>query len=396
MQSLGMRFGAHVNAHTGFDETVYELQIPTANPAVIARCSPSSKTLRATCRSIRWKSTRSEASFSRSGGLGSEPGERIRDAQFPILLKGSRYAERLPIGKPEIIRNASHDRLKQFYADWYRPDLMAVIAVGDFDKTAVEAQIRSRFAPIPAAAASAKPRPDYAVPDATGDCLLGRDRPGSHANNSRRVHADARARQSTVGAYRQQMAERLFASMLSDRSTRSAATECAILAAQTSRGIFVRTAEVTSLNALVAQGGVERGSTALFTELDRVARFGFTATELDRAGRSLQRILENAAVEKNKSPSGPLADEFIRNFLQGEPIPGIVYEYALIQRFLPEITLPEMNALAKNWAPDRNRVVIISAPEKDQGRPAGRREDDRRDCSGHRHGVDGICRYRQH
>ena len=86
---------------------------------------------------------------------------------MPMLLKGSRYAERSPIGRPEIIRNVNHDRLKQFYADWYRPDLMAVIAVGDFDKSAVEAQIRSHFAPIPAAA-SAKPRPDYAVPDQPG------------------------------------------------------------------------------------------------------------------------------------------------------------------------------------------------------------------------------------
>ena len=72
-------------------------------------------------------------------------------AEFPLLLKGSRYAERLPIGKPEIIQNVNHDRLKQFYADWYRPDLMAVVAVGDFDKSAIEALIRSHFGPIPAA-----------------------------------------------------------------------------------------------------------------------------------------------------------------------------------------------------------------------------------------------------
>ena len=173
--------------------------------------------------------------------------------------------------------------------------------------------------------------------------------------------------QSTVGDYRRLIAERLFSGMLSSRLDEIAQEPNApFLAAQTSRGIFVQTAEVTSLNALVAQGGVERGLTALFAEIDRVARFGFTATELDRQARGLQRVLENAAVEKNKSPSGPLADEFIRNFLQGEPIPGIVYEYALNQRFLPEITLAELNALAKDWAPDRNRVVAIIAPEKDK------------------------------
>src|SRR5216684_1261321 len=167
MQSLGMRFGAHVNAHTSFDETVYELQIPTDNAAVIDR---SLLILEDWAHAVSFDAA--EIDKERGVileewrlGLGAE--ERIRDAQFPILLKGSRYADRLPIGKPEIIRNVNHDRLKQFYADWYRPDQMAVIAVGDFDKTAIEAQIRSHFGSIPAPV-SVKPRPTYGVPEQAG------------------------------------------------------------------------------------------------------------------------------------------------------------------------------------------------------------------------------------
>ena len=117
----------------------------------------------------------------------------------------------------------------------------------------------------------------------------------------------------------------------------------------------------TTLVAIVPAGGVERGLTALFTEIERVARFGFTATELNRQRLNLQRGLQNAVVEKDKSPSRPLADEFVRNFIHGEPIPGIVYEYGLNQRFLPQITLAEVNSLAKAWLPDRNRLVVISA-----------------------------------
>ena len=217
--------------------------------------------------------------------LGLGAGERIQDAQFPVLLKGSRYAERLPIGKPEIIQNVNHDRLKQFYADWYRPDLMAVVAVGDFDKAAIEAQIRSRFGAIPAAA-SPKPRPAYTVPDQPGTVYsVITDPEVTQTRISVFTKMPARE-QSTVGAYRQQMVERLFSGMLSARLDEIAQQPNApFLAAQTSRGIFVRTAEVTSLNALVAKGGVERGLTALFTEIDRVARFGFTATELDRQKR---------------------------------------------------------------------------------------------------------------
>ena len=175
--------------------------------------------------------------------------------------------------------------------------------------------------------------------------------------------------QSTVGAYRRLMAERLFSGMLSARLDEiTQQPNAPFLAAQTSRGIFVRTAEVTSMNALVAQGGIERGLTALLAAIEGSAFIWFRRRpRWMRQGRGLQRALENASVEKNKSPSGPLADEFIRNFLDGEPIPGIVYQvYTLNQRFLPEITLAEINALAKEWASDRNRVVAIVAPEKDK------------------------------
>jgi len=366
MQSLGMRFGAHVNAHTSFDETVYELQIPTSNPVVIER---SLTILEDFAHSVSFD----PAEIDKERGvileewrLGLGAGERIQDAQFPILLKGSRYAERLPIGKPEIIQNVSHDRLKQFYTDWYRPDLMAVIVVGDFDRSTIETQIKSRFGAIPAAP-SPKPRPAYTVPEQPGTVYSVITDPEA-TQTTIGVYTKMPAReQATVGAYRQSMVERLFSGMLSDRfDEMTQQPNAPFLAADTGRGIFVRTAEATTLNALVPQGGVERGLGALFTEIDRVARFGFTATELNRRKLNLQRFLENAAVEKDTSPSGPLADEFIRNFVQGEPIPGIVYEFALNQRFLPLITLAEVNALAKEWAPDRNRVVTVSAPEKDK------------------------------
>jgi len=129
---------------------------------------------------------------------------------------------------------------------------------------------------------------------------------------------------------------------------------------------MVRTAEVTSLVALVPPNGVERALTALFTEINRAARFGFTQTEVNREKLNTQLYLERAMAERDKSASGPLADEYVRNFIHNEPIPGIVYEYGLSQRFTPEITLAEVNALAKDWVPDRNRLVVVAAPEKDR------------------------------
>ena len=366
MQSLGMRFGAHVNAHTSFDETVYALQIPTDDPAVIDR---SLLILEDWARDVSFDPVeidKERGVILEEWRLGLGADERIQNAQFPVLLKGSRYAERLPIGSPDIIQNASHDRLKQFYADWYRPDLMAVVAVGDFDPPLIEAQIRSHFGSIPEAS-SPKPRPVYAVPGQPGTVYSVITDP--EATNTRiSVSSKRPARpMATIGEYRQHMVERLFSDMLSARLDEIAqAPDAPFLRARTGRGLLVRTEEATTLDALVAKGSVDRGLAALFTEVDRVARFGFTATELDREKLNLQRGLQRAANEKDKSPSGPLADEFVRNFIQGEPIPGIVYEFGLNQRFLPEITLAEVNSLAEDWMPDRNRVVAITAPESDR------------------------------
>ena len=128
------------------------------------------------------------------------------------------------------------------------------------------------------------------------------------------------------------------------------------LDAQTNRGIFVQSAEATTLIALVADGGVEKGLAALFAEADRVAKFGFTQTELDRYRLTMLKFFEQLASSKDEHTSDSLADEFIRNFMQREPIPGIAYEYALVRRFMPEITLADVNSLAGDWVPDRNRV----------------------------------------
>jgi zinc protease len=366
MQSLGMRFGAHVNAHTSFDETVYELQIPTDNPAVIDRSLLIFEDFARNVSLDPQEITKEQGVVLEEWRLGLGAEERIRDAQFPILLKGSRYAERLPIGKPEIIRNVNRTRLRQFYTDWYRPDLMAVVVVGDFNKSAIEAQIKSHFGPIPAAS-SPRPRPMYTVPDQPGTSYTVTTDPEVTNTRISATNTMAAREQMTIGAYRRRMVEQLFEAMLSTRLNEiSQVPNAPFLRAQTDRGLFINTAEVTSLDALVARGGVERGLTGLFTEVARVERFGFTAPELSRMKLNLQRGLERAVIEKDKSTSGPLADEFVRNFVQEEPIPGIVYEYGLNQRFLPEITLAEVNSLAKDWMPDRSRVIAITAPESER------------------------------
>src|SRR5690349_9663764 len=216
IQALGMRFGAHVNAHTSFDETVYQLQVPTDRPAIIDR---SLLIMEDWARNVSFDPDavdKERGVVLEEWRLGLGAASRLRDAQMPILLKGARYADRSPIGRPEIIQNVTPARLRQFYTDWYRPDLMAVIAVGDFDTAAVESMIVAHFRPIPAATAP-KPRPTFTVPPHTDTLFaLAADKEATSTTVTVTNVVDA-GEQRTVGVYRQQMVERLFARLLSSR-----------------------------------------------------------------------------------------------------------------------------------------------------------------------------------
>ena len=331
MQSLGMRFGAHVNAYTSFDETVYMLQVPTDKPEVIDR---SLLILEDWAHNVSFD----PAEIDKERGvileewrLGLGAGERIQDKQFPILLKGSRYAERLPIGKPEIIQNVKHDRLKQFYTDWYRPDLMAVIAVGDFDKAAIEAQIKSHFGSIPAAS-SPKPRPAYAVPDQPGTRLLGRHRPGSDGHAHRRLRQDGRPRPERRSARTgSRWSSGCSAACCPARLDEIAQKPNApFLGADTDRGLFVRTEEATTLDALVAdgrrrtrpRGALHRGRPRRAL---RLHRDGAESGEAESAARSrAMRSSRRTRARPGRWPTSSCATSSTAS-----RFPGIVYEYAL-------------------------------------------------------------------
>lgn len=364
IQALGMRFGAHVNAHTGYDETVYQLQVPTDNRTVLDRALLIMEdwTHAVTFDQAEVDKERGVVLEEWRLGLGAE--SRMRDAEMPVLLKGARYADRSPIGRPEIIQNVSLARIKQFYADWYRPDLMAVIVVGDINPVVVEQMVVQHFSRVPAAT-TRRPRPSFTVPphdDTRFSLVADREATATVVTVSSLTPAGD---QRTVGTYRQQMVERLFARLLSNRLDEVAHQPNApFTAAQTGRGLFLRSAVMTNLAALVPDGAAERGLTALLTEAERVVRFGFTQSEIDREKLDSQRYLDEALLEKDKSPSGPLADELVRHVVQDEPVPGIVYEQAMSQRFLPGITLDEVNALARAWVPASNRVISVAAPER--------------------------------
>ena len=365
MESIGMRFGPDLNAFTGFDETVYMLKIPTDSPAIV---QTSLLILEDWAHGLTFDDKAIEKErgiIMEEWRLGQGAEARMRGRQFPVLFRGSRYGERMPIGTKETIEGFNYESLKRFYKTWYRPDLMAVIAVGDFDRARMEESIKAQFGAI-ARPAGAPPHPIYPVPD-HNEVLFAIAADKEETNSTVALYHKLPVRdQSTVASYRQMLSERLFNVMLNERFAEiTQRPDSPFLAAVSSKGTFIEAADVYVLSALVAEGGIAKGLRALSTEGERVARFGFTATELERQKNEMMRTFERAFAERETQDSGSYAEEFTRSFLEGEPTPGIEYEYEAHKHFLPGITLDEINRLAKEWLTGPNRVVVVSVPEKE-------------------------------
>ena len=365
LESVGMRFGPDINAYTSFDETVYMLQVPTDSATVEAKAF---EILEDWAHAL----TLDPAEIEKERGvvveewrLGRGADARMADKQLPILLKGSRYAERLPIGDRTTLETFKPEVVTRFYNDWYRPDLIAVVAVGDFDPQKIEGLIRTHFADIPAKP-NARPRAKYGVPDQDSTLVaIATDKEAEYTTAT--VYFKHPRRQSTtVGGYRTDLTESLFSQMLNDRLDEIRQQPNApFIGAGAGNSTFIGDRDAFTLTAVVPDGGVLRGLDAVLAEALRVQRHGFTTTELDRAKQNLLRFYERAHAEREKRQSSGLADEYVRNYLINESIPGIEYEYALAQRLVPGITLAAVNRLAGEWMTERNRVIAVNAPEKE-------------------------------
>src|SRR5262245_5289820 len=365
LSSLGLSIGSDANAVTSFDDTQYSMRVPTDRPGVLDRALTVLEDWAggALFEDAAIERQRAIVLAEWRRNLGAD--ERTADKMRHVQLEGSRYADRPPVGDPMVIQTATRAQLLRFYRDWYRPDLMAVIVVGDVDKNAVAAMIRQHFSAIDNPSPE-RPRPVYDVPEKPGtrySVLTDKENTNTVVSLSNLRPA---RNQGSVGGYREIMKDQLFSQMFGDRLDEIAQGDRPpFLRAAAGRGLFPapKTRDEAALQALVGNDGITRGLDALVTELKRVTTFGFTATELDRAKQANMAASERAAEESPDRESASRADEYTRNFLQREALPTIWQELAFHRRFIPEITLNEMNALAADWFPQPNRLVIVTAPQ---------------------------------
>lgn len=363
LQSIGSRFGPDVNAYTSFDETVYMLSVPTDTGNYVRK---GVQILGEWAHRQRFDSAEFEAErgvVTEEWRLRRGANARMSDKHFPVMFKGSAYADRLPIGTAENLRTAPLSAIKAYYQKWYRPELMAVIVVGDFNVTEIEQMVRDEFGKIPKPA-TPQVRPTPAIP-AHDETYVSIATDHEAPNTSVEMMSMIAPRdQQTLGAYRERFVERLGASMLNARLAELAqGANPPFAQAGVSRGNFVRATDVIDAFLGVKEGGALNGFEALLTELERVTRFGFTQTELDRARINAVRSAERQYAERDRRPSFSFADELVRHYLQGEE--ALAAEaYLLNQRIAPTVTLEEVNRVVRAHIAAKNRVILVSAPDK--------------------------------
>ena len=366
LQKAGVRFGADLNAYTSFDETVYQLPIPSDDPEVL-------KNGIQIMRDWAQDATLDVAEIDKERGvvleekrLGKGAQQRMQDQYLPMIFNNSRYSDRLPIGTEEVLKNFSAETIKQFYQDWYRPDLQALIVVGDIDVDAMEQTIKAKFSDLKNPA-KPRQRTQYSISLLNKNQFMAVTDKEFPVSVAQLMIKHPETKLITTNDYKNSILRSLFNSMIGNRfADMSKQADPPFLQAGANISGFLAGLVMYNVFVVAKPGEMERGFKSILTETERVQRFGFTQTELDRAKQSYLTNMESSFNEKDKTPSESLVNEYLRHFLEQEASPGIEYEFKMANSMIGGINLSDVNGLAKKYITDVNRDVIMMGPEKDK------------------------------
>lgn len=364
----GVNFGGNINAYTGIDETVYRLSdVPTYREGLL-------DTALLTLYDWSCALTLADSEIDKERGVivaewrtTNSPTRRLVTELFKQMYAGSQYANRMPIGDTTIIKNFSYKALRDYYYKWYGPDLQAIVVVGDIDVDKMEQKVKTLFGKIPARKNRGE-RPMYGLLDNKEPIIaFARDKEAQSSviqiqfkhpavTNEVRLSAAGYLKAvmdniiSTIFSYRiQEQVQNPNANFLNSYfyyDHRTKATDLAIAA-------------------IVAKEGKEREAfTDLLSEIQKVIQHGFTNSELERAKTDILNSYEKSYNERNNIQNQRLAQEYIRNYIDAEPIPGIEWEYEFVKQVLPMLTNQAINDVFKSYITEENVIVAFQGADK--------------------------------
>jgi zinc protease len=364
LQNIGVGFGNDLNAYTSFDETVYILPIPTDNPDNLEK---GFQVLEDWAHNVTYLDddiNGERAIILEESRMGKGAYDRMFKKIYPQLFEGSKYGKRLPIGIDSIIKNFPVNNIRRFYKEWYRPNLMAVIVVGDIDPAKAEQMIKKHFAGMVNPANERKREYADVPPYTASQAMVVTDKEATGYRVAINYPAFKKEPMVSIGDYRKNLIQQMFVSLLNQRLQELTQKENPpFIRGMADFSSYARGYEAFSAVADAGTGDMNKAMNALAEEIERVKRFGFTAAELDRAKRSTQARYERAYNDRTKTESADYVEEYVGNFLEHEPIPGIEKEYEYLKKLLPSITLEEVNGVSKVIKEQKNIFVYLTGPE---------------------------------
>ncbi|MDR0421576.1 MAG: insulinase family protein [Proteiniphilum sp.] len=371
LQDNGIKFGENINAYTSFDETVYYISnIPTTNKNLVDSAllvlhdwsngiALEEKELESERGVIReeWRT--------RGGAQ-----QRLWDQLLPKMYPGSKYAKRMPIGSIDVINNFKPEEIRAYYHKWYRPDLQGIIIVGDLDVDEMEQKVKDLFSPVQLDAERAK-REYYPVPDNKEPIVaIATDREARNTQILLFYKHDAIPDElkSTQGGYITQYLLNAASAMINQRFSEMIQKPDAPFTsayAYDDDYFVARTKGAWSVVAGCAEDKIELALAAMVRETERVKRHGFTASEYEVARTNILKGYEDSFNNRDKQRNSSYSEEYVRAFTEGEPIPGIEYEYQFMQAMAPNIPVEAVNQTVRLLIGSENIVIAITGPEKE-------------------------------
>lgn len=361
LESLGMGFGPDINAHTSFDETVYKLSIPADDPEIISNAFLILEDWahRMSFDDEEIEKERGVIVEEWRGGRGVQG--RYLDILYPTLLKNSRYAERLPIGDMDIVKNCDPQKLRDYYNEWYRPESMAVAVVGNIDSNAVKAEIEKHFNFFNDYDSREKTIYETPILDRIDVEII----PDPEMTYSEILYLIKRKnlKMDSVENYREYIKELLAILMFNSRMEEIyTQSDSPFLSAGSGFSSIVRNSSVILVSTRVEEGKVESGFKATLEEIEKVKQFGFDPDELDRAKALINMIMTNYYNERENTKSASLANEIITYFLEGNVVMDIAYEYELIGKIMDGISYKEVNRAGIDLFSSKDRTITVHVP----------------------------------
>ena len=371
LERIGVKFGENLNAYTSIDETVYNISnVPVNTPGAIDSCllilHDWSNDLTLDTKEIdKERGVINEEWRTRMSAM-----QRFQEKMLPAMFAGTKYANCFPIGTMDVVMNFKPQTLRDYYEKWYRPDLQGIVVVGDIDVDAIEALIKKRFSDIPAQPNAAK-REYYPVNDNQEPIVLvARDKEQPYVQTFifNKHQATPREEKNNVGYLMQDYAVTLITNMLNARLNEllQVANPPYIYATTYDDDFFVaKTKDAFTGIVVCKEDNIEEGISTILREIERARQFGFTETEYSRARAEYLRHLESAFQERDKRKNESYVKEYVRHFLDNEPIPGIANEYTIINQIAPAIPVTALNQIMQQLVTDSNQVVALFGPEKE-------------------------------